>query len=337
MPLDSSNQLSKNFIPTEELDRLGKAFQSRRTESSEYGGDCIYAIPAQLLKSIAKELPQFFVESELELEHTLADTLQQLKSIGFHTAGLVRCDLFDEPLATHISESEFEALGWRHEGITYDALNESLSAAESSSRQFRSQLRAYLGWLVTNPMFVADVASVRKAVGKLVSSPLGLNDPLLEDRAGSFSELCAKWQIGGFYSWDLPRPASINLGGPEIPQSMRTFGESITIQLPPTVRIRDRFPIEKLVKQAAENLTGAHLNEWQEIANRASGNSFGARRFAEVLKIHFFRNIVLRSRYETRFHGNVEAIDRALGQYLEMSADSVKTARLEIDRRLNRQ
>ncbi len=56
---------------------------------------------------------------------------------------------------------------------------------------------------------------------------------------------------------------------------------------------------------------------------------------ADSLPLHFYLNVVLRSRYGNRFRGKVEALDEVFAQFLGgQGADSVKKLRLFIQQRL---
>jgi hypothetical protein len=60
----------------------------------------------------------------------------------------------------------------------------------------------------------------------------------------------------------------------------------------------------------------------------------GLHGFFQILNLRFFRDVVLPSRYRDRMVGNVSALDRAFGAYLDVGEDVVSKRRAEIRNRI---
>lgn len=316
------------------LGELWDEYMAQSADSSDQSQSVLYGLPRPLVSAIAEETSEFFDSEAYSFECRLSRVLEPYRSIGLDRACLIHCPLFEAQSTAPISKELFESLNWSHVGIEFESLNAELEETDSNAGQIRRQLNAYIGWLITNPSFIREVEQFREQVSDGQLQYTSEDELIAQTRLTKFQEFCARWQIDGFYCWDLPCPPSTNFGGPELPKWMQSCAEPVTLQIPSVVRLPSRFPVEKLVKQAADSLTGSHLTEWQRIVNRST-RKLGVRRFADILHVHFFRNIALASRYSSRFHGNVEALDRAFGKFLGgRSAECVKELRLEIERRL---
>ena len=77
-----------------------------------------------------------------------------------------------------------------------------------------------------------------------------------------------------------------------------------------------------------------HLQSW---VNLSAKTAFS---YAAVFKLHFYRNIVIDSRYRGRLRGSVAGLDAALADYLSQDAGTspaaIRKYRERILHRLNR-
>jgi hypothetical protein len=138
-------------------------------------------------------------------------------------------------------------------------------------------------------------------------------------------------------SWDLPNPQGPNLSGIALPDSTRRGAEVVTLEMPPTIRLPARFPISDLLSEIRHQATQPHLVEWKGILDQEKGKTtFGILRFSQMLHLQFYRNIILGSRYKDRFRGQVQALDSAFGEYLDVGEQSAQKLRLAIAQRLRR-
>lgn len=318
------------------VDPLQNDWVALRDEFPEFFGDLdstvFYGIPESLIEAVRRESPQFFTERQLEFERKLACALKRQHAVGLLFGKPVQSSLFEERSPMTVSPEDFEALGWKHYGLTYAKANQASKEIESRAIPFREQLVAYAGWLVTNPVFVTEIAGLRKQEEKyLASTPDKEAEPFVVE----MNAFLNRWQLCSMASWDLPEPQGPNLAGVELPAAAQRGNDSIKLELPLTTRLPARFPVRDVISEIRNQIAEPHLAEWQEILSRESTTSSGIRRFSHMLKIQFFRNVVMALRYLVRFEGQVEALDRAFGLFLGVGEDSVKKLRLEIKRRLD--
>jgi hypothetical protein len=300
---------------------------------SDANVDVVYGMPEALTDALAQTIPGFFTDRELGFERELSAFLRRHYSVGLVHGKLIRSSLFEDRRNVKVSPEDFAALGWEKNGLTCEKANQLSTEIESRAVHFHEQLVAYAGWLVTNSTFLREVALLREREKEF----LGVTSD--EERMPFIREMydfCVRWQLARMATWDLPEPQGPNLGGIELPASVRRGAEKVSLEFPLSTRLPARFPIRDLIAEIRNQAAQPRLKEWQEILDRESKSGPGLRQFQTMLHIQFFRNIMLSSRYLSRFDGQVEALDRAFGVFLEVGQDSVKKVRLEIDKRVAR-
>ena len=314
---------------------LGDTFASLRADFPDFSdvlGRDLYSLPEPLIDAMVTEDANFFAQREQDFELALSTSLRRHHAVGVSSQRLICCSLFEERVPVRVSDEEFRALGW-DKLSTLDQTNLHFEEAEKRAVQFHEQLVAYAGWLVTNPEFAKDVARLRELEREVL--PRAWDRPEVGTIATQFKAFCAKWQLAGMASWDLPTPQGPELAGINVPAPAMENANAVHLRLSAITRLPSRFPIRDVIAEIAKEAAGPHLTEWQNILDHDGERGPGMRRFRHMLWIQFFRNVVLSSRYAERIAGRVQVIDRAFGTLLGgLSEDSVKKLRLEINRRL---
>jgi hypothetical protein len=294
----------------------------------------LYSLPESLIEALAKRSRGVLSDAELDFELNLSDALRSQHSIGFVNGRPIQSNLFTKRTAVSVSEADFDSLGWKEFGLTCEKVNQVAAEIESRALHIHDQFVAYAGWLITNPMFLHEVAVLRKRGPALEPACLEQTAVLVDREINKF---LARWQLAGMTSWDLPNPQGPNLSGIALPASTRRGAEVVTLEMPPTIRLPARFPMSDLLSENRHQATQPHLVEWRAILDQEKDKTtFGILRFSQMLHLQFFRNIVLGSRYKDRFNGHLQALDSAFGEYLDVGAQSAQKLRLAIAHRLRR-
>jgi hypothetical protein len=297
--------------------------------------DPLYCLPESLIESIAKEGQGVCTRDELDFELELADAAQAEYAIGVTRGTLMRSNLLTQRKAMTVSQAEFDALKWRECGLNLSEVNENAAEAELRVGEFHKQLTGYAGWLVTNLVFLRDVVRLRESAPTF--------EPVFADQKKNVTYLnnpvvlafLGKWQLAQMASWDLPEPQGPSLSGIPLPAAARRPSDSVAIELPLTVRLPGRFPIRDVVTEIRKAADQPHLSEWHNVLDQdKSAKGLGIERYAQMLHLQFFRNIVFTSRYSDRFKGNVKPLDRAFARYMDLEEQSAQKLRLELERRL---
>ncbi len=245
-------------------------------------------------------------------------------SYGWLTMG-TQSDGQSEPLTL----ATLKWLGW-DQYWTLATANRLLNYGADRTEPLRRQLQAILGWLITNPTFVSQVAEFEAREENLLAAGKSLEDD--KELLAAFIEFCAEWQLDGMATWDLPIPCGVNLSGLTIPLGNRD--EPINLTFPATVRLPARFPLGDLMKELRRDTLSNRLAGWREVLDPNGGDGKGLRRYRQILPLHFYRNVVLQSRYRDRILGHVELLDVAFADFFgDIGEDSVKKLRLGIERR----
>jgi hypothetical protein len=292
----------------------------------------LYSLPQSLIEALAKEGHGVLDAEELDFELELACAAEPHHAIGFSGGHPLRSHLFEPRRPMAVSAADCEALGWAEYGLTSAQANGLAIEIESRAASFREQLKAYAGWLITNPLFLREVSVLRRHHPDPVQAAPG---PVVYSHDETMLTFLGKWQLARLATWDLPEPQGPNFSGIPLPAAGRRPMETISLELPMTVRLPGRYPIREQISEIRSADSQPHLAEWQDILSQEKrSDKFGIERYAQMLQLQFFRNVVLASRYEQRFHRCVARLDRAFASYLKSEQQSVQRLRLKARRRL---
>jgi hypothetical protein len=226
-------------------------------------------------------------------------------------------------------------------------LESSVRCAAERLRPLNERLEAYLGWLVTDPQFRQELAALRQQweadlvrIGRIPQIPVDQElerwrqtsdlDQRDQQLASEFSVFYERWQLRGLATWDLPIPQGANLGLPANCSHLFVAASRPAVALAATLRLRGGDSPAELL----ETDTPEHLSEWRLIQDQQDPHNMSYARLANAFKLYILDTVILRSAYPEKRPGNIAAIDRLLGQYLEAGGeDSIKKLRLWNDRR----
>jgi hypothetical protein len=149
--------------------------------------------------------------------------------------------------------------------------------------------------------------------------------------AHDFAAFYDRWDLSALMTWDLPQPKGGNFGCPASLGTLSGVEDSPTVQLPRTLRLPARFPLDGLLNRAVDD----HLADWQAVVEQRHPGKLNYGRLQRVFRLHFLRNIVLRSGYGDRFPRRVGLLDQVFAEYFDDdNEETVRKLRLWIDRRL---
>lgn len=313
-----------------ERDRC-RTFRSRFGDLPIASVDPLYVIPPELLTSLQAVLPRWLTPEEMRFEQELS------RFCGSGRAGIAEDSrLMLGPLnppavdAQSIADAAAFADGSKNSNASAElnarAVVKIAMTAERRLAPLRDMRQAYLGWLLTNKEFLTERDRVRDRRARL---GLRLSFQTVWDREHDteFASFSAKWLISSFASWDLPVPQGSNMSGIALPAAAGDCSPAVTIQLPVTMGLPVRYPTLNIIREARLTQCPPHLRGWV-----TQLDSSRAGRFINVFRLHFYRDIVLKSRYAARFRGNVERLDRVMAEFLGLSEEAVRKLRRLIPR-----
>ena len=337
--------LMMNFPET----AVEEPLRSRRFEGiRELTRQPLYAIPSSILECLNGRLPKFLTKTELEKERRFSTYCESSFSLGLFRGKFIRHLTLSRLAPCPIDEVIFRQLGLDPQK-SLEAKEQLFRSQAESFKPFAVQLEGYMGWMMTDPRFIQERDALRNKWGKGnysfsfpnsngVASIFKLPRDRPPYKPNPFQELASdfaffykRWQLSQLITWDLPQPIGANIGGPAWLGKLVGVEESPALQLSPILRFPARCPLKELMRGRLDE----HLAEWKKVLDQRHPKHYGFDRFGRIFHLHFYRNIVLGSRYGDRFHRQKEALDAVFSGYFEDRNDqNVKRLRQWTDKQL---
>ena len=234
-----------------------------------------YTLPLRLWELLVKELGKgrFNVEN-LALELRLSKLCEDHSfRVGFRNGQPI---LFNRLRISPIIFPKPDCDEWRNKS---DAeWKACLLELSTRLNHFASMIRGYLGWLLTNPLFLDEHDRLWDSTAKELAR---MNIPqLIEARRSSdqlpdgwqlqtanadnvavqFRDFCLRWQLSEFAGPYLPKPLEAR-----IPNLFSTNAAAPQYQLPATIAIEGRGLLREMITDYQRQSVGMHLDEWMQI------------------------------------------------------------------------
>ena len=334
--------------------RWPETLQARAEKTPQFpDGDAepYFVLPQRLLEAIHRRVPGLISEDDLRQETEWSQEGRRQNILGWWQNRAVRHFLLSRAGPAHIPEHFVAQLGWQTL-LQGKSLSGILAESTALSQPVVEQLQAYLGWLICNPVFLDERDLVRTQVSEALATIGGLSHvkeylirlqvgdvgpqimpPSVETLAAisQYTSFLKRWQLVGFVGWDLPLPIGANLGGPAVTGKLIGVDESPALQLPPTIRLPDRYPVLKILRAPLTD----PLDEWKLVLEECHPSGFNFARWGRLLELRFYRDIVLGRRYRERLKRTHERLDWAFADYFgDASNESVRKLRLWLQSRL---
>ncbi len=313
-PADRTQPDTNRFFAGPDGDACQK-FLARYEHLAVSGTEPLYAMPPELIGAIAEFVPGWLTADELHFERDLAEFCRRCAwAAGIVQGNTVPAAPLPIPLPPAYPGNQGEQEALRLLSPLLD------------------QRQAYAGWLLTNPLFVAERDRIRehrtqrRSWRSFVEMPDDKPDP-------TFKEFLSRWSLGGFSCWDLPVPQGPDLTSIGLPRSRSST--DIRFEIPVTVGLPEKYPQRLIIENFRRQKAPPHLLEWVNVLQRR-GQGKGVSHYQQILPLHFYYNLALRPRYGQRFRRHVEQLDQAFGDYFGRGEDLIKKLRSQIARRLRR-
>jgi len=214
-----------------------------------------------------------------------------------------------------------------------------------AQRSLHQRLEAYVGWLVTNPHFRAELRALRAAHGKAVALRGGFPvRPGLAahgtarqraPRPGSCVAACLsfykRWSLERLLTWDVPVPMEASLsvlmaGELELPAE-----EGAVLFFPWYLLRGSRLDLRQLGRRLRLE-SPAHLRGW--VLQGTGGPRAAAGDRGYQLLIWLYRCELALARYPKACARNVERLDEALAEVIKPGQETVRKLRQRLARAL---
>ena len=324
---------SETYNPTHPVDPKCGDFLKPRWPLPAARCDPLYAIPSSLLVAINTHVPGFMDVKEQKFEKELLELCQPRGAAGIVQGTFVNHPALRPKSASSLSPEALSVLCNKDDPAQVANIQVAFESALNRLADAQSADSAYLGWLLTNPDYQRELGIIRFHRDKMTPwrsftlAPLETDDEM-------FRAFLNKWQLSSMASWELPILQGANLTGVAWPASAMSDKDMMHFSLPMTASVAVIRSLLDIVEDIRLHHVPPHLSTWIDVVLRR-GDKFGLTRSEHLFKLYFFRACAF-NRYQDRFQGRVEALDRAFGEFLGVGEDQAKKLRLIINRRMRR-
>jgi hypothetical protein len=324
------------------------AFSGRHPGHRFLACDPLYSLSEGLIDSILKEVPDFFSAQDEQFERDLA----REASFGFFLRraygrpGGAEGQSFTaskNATAGRIDEMLGEELA--RAGADAQDAGEFFERAAEQREAIVARQDAYAAWLVMNPVYRAEVRTLRECWGEAVRAAgqfPRLPMWLMPDQLGGasqpvgFREECyaffLRWGLSTLFTWDWPVPMEpdLNVG---LQQDVNLLSAGGVILFVPWYLLRgEKLDLGEVVRQCRVGSAPAHLLCWVNKRGGRGSDPLGDARYGTIRWLYRYHELVLLRRYPEACEGNLQRLDVAFAKVLGRDEDSVKKLRLELRR-----
>ena len=324
-----SGPRTDSYAPRHPVDEKCGRFLTRHWAMTPARTDPLYAIPKGLLTALEQYVAGFLTEKERALERELTDFCDAHGAAGIVEGTFISGMLLGRAGKMPIPEAALDPRAATDPAVKA-RVRSGIDAARSALGELQETNLPYLGWLLTNPAYLSDLARLREhrqarvpwrsfmlAVGER-------DDPLLREFLGN-------WQLTKMLTWDLPIPQGPNLTFCPWPASVHQ-GPYLMPSIPLTAGPAVGRLLQKILPEVQRSRVPSHLADWIDVLGRR-GKKRGLTHYDHIFAVHFYLSLVL-GRYADRVGRQIEKMDNALADFLFLSPDSIKKIRLAVKRRL---
>lgn len=314
-----------------------------------------FTLPIALLKLLRDSR----ILSDCELWE-LEDVLSQL--IGDHSVAVGFFDgnrVFYSYLQIKVSRSgtagkvpDVSQLGW---GRDYDSnlVQELYSRLDDA----KSNLRAYLGWLLVNPQFHAEHRELMRDLGdeyfrhgppqrpydspeqlrQMASTKLKSASATVDPAFNAFS---TKWRLSCLTAPFLPVPLPIQAPTIDTPlgQHFQTQVGMRSIAIPDIFPMPSGSEVQELLEGATtspEAPDNQHLSEWLELCSKSNRNQPPFQRYERLFELQHYTRI-LYSRHAGALSRKQSQLQVVFGEYFGVTDDTIKRDFAFLQKRLGK-
>jgi len=337
--LESAGNLQSTAVPTQ----LNNHVLVRRSY--------FYTLPTRLLKSIANEVGRDrFDVKLLALDFALSEHVgDHAYSVGVFSGHALNYHLLGDPKAVVIPDEIANRFGWSHA-----AANETAQMLSNRLDALRIPGRGYVGWLMANREFLDahddlfrrnrdDI--LRHGIPKPVIAKLvfGKTREGVAGRSNSepfifeFRDFCHRWRLQTFAGPYLPMPLEPQI--PDLlskPEGLAAAKGITTNSIPDIFPVSGRSELQSAVDDAVHSAEKpSHLAGWYAIIDSSNNAKNQIHRYGRLFQFqHFVR--VLYSRHAKALNRKKTHVLDALGNFFEISKDSVKADWKHLDDRVGK-
>ncbi len=305
----------------------------------------LYTLPVGLWKAVIKELGSSrFKADDIALEMRLSEICEDhTVQVGFRNGQPI---LFNRLRTSPLSCPKPVCDEWRtRSNAEWKAC---LRELNKNWDYIVDHLRGYLGWLLTNPMFVDEHDRLWNAAApeldgsaipqRIETIPVSRKLPegwnlLPADRssvAAMIRDFCSRWRLSQLAGPYLPRPLE-----PRIPNLLAVQQSGSQFLIPDIIAIDGSGLVRKMITNSQQRPESEHLQEWLQIVAPENQGRKTIYRFARIFELQHYGR-ALAQRHRDALARNKERLRHAFAIFFSTSDDTIRSDLQFLKKRLSR-
>jgi len=293
-----------------------------------------YTLPVGLWKAVIKELGSGrFKADDIALELRLSEVCEDHSvQVGFRDGQPI---LFNRLRTNPLSFPKPNCDEWRiKSGAAWRAC---LRQLDVRADYFSSIVRGYLGWLLTNPLFLNEHdhlwegaskelhgASIPQRIeaqrsGRELPSDWQLQPDSASRIAAQFREFCSRWRLSQLAGPYLPVPVE-----PRIPNLLASQQAAPQFQIPDIIAIDGGGLVREMITDSLRQPRAEHLAEWMQIVEPDNQGRKTIHRFARLFELQHYSR-ALAQRHPNALAGKKEKLRHAFANFFGTSDDTIRS------------
>jgi hypothetical protein len=296
-------------------------------------------------RALLKELGRNrFDADDLALELKLSDICEDHSvQVGFRDGQPI---LFNRLRTCPISFPKPDCDEWRAKSDS--EWSNCLSQLNRRADYFSSIIRGYLGWLLTNPLFLSEHHRLWEGASEELNGtsipqriearrsghelPDGwqLQPDGASGVAAQFRDFCSRWRLSQLAGPYLPQPVE-----PRIPNLLASHQAAPQFQIPDTIAIDGGGLVREMMTDSLSQPRAEHLAEWMQIVAPENQGRKTIHRFARLFELQHYSR-VLAERHPGAVARNKERVRHAFAAFFGTSDDTLRSDLQFVKKRLAR-
>src|SRR5262249_30969956 len=200
---------------------------------------------------------------------------------------------------------------------------------------------AYAGWLVLNPVFRTELATLQQATAPWVVEarrfpcagefPCG---PGGEGELDQFTEFYRRWCLDRMLTWELPFPLDlVHCQVSELAGAVPLV-EGVALLVPWSLLRGEQVDFQAALGRMRNRLAPDHLSDWLRGAGSAEEGPAGQITYQRLFTLYWTHHLVLQRRYGSACRGQFARLDGAIATVMGRDEDLVRKLRQRLQREL---
>jgi hypothetical protein len=325
-------------------------FAKRNAQMPFLDSMTLYSLSESIIDSIKRLIPVFFTSHQERFERDLASTATFgffcRRTLGSSASGAnSRHSSDDRHARSDKAIKELLVEEYRRTEADEPDIEVSIKGDRVRRKVVGGKQDAYVGWLVTNRQFKAEVGVLRTTWEAKIQDarrfprfphwPLyetGLPSDTPEDLTDDFLAFYRRWNLIQMLTWEWPEPMPPDIAGIFKDRELLEEG-GLRVFMPWYTLRGEKLNLQELVRHRRAAESPPHLREWLQ-KNHSKKDGRGDVHYQRLAFLYRFLDLALRQRYGDAFDGRAEKLDATFGWAMNLGEERVRQLRENLQRAL---